>query len=132
MDRSNEERQNGGQPNSVGGILIATFAILGAPIIWALHFNVMYFLVQPVCRLGGEMSFHIASVIALVSIVAAAFTAWRVGRRVESSFREKLEGMGGWQGFVGAYGVISAALFAYAVIYSWSRVFFLDACLGIT
>lgn len=124
------ERQNTEQPRNAGGMIVVFLAILGAPISWMLHFNVMYFLVQPVCRLGGELSFHVASVVTLVAIVISAVAAWRVGRRSDTTFREKLEGRGGWQGFVGAYGVASAAMFAYAVLYSWSRVFVMDACMG--
>lgn len=130
MTQREGEYRNIEQPRGVGGTLLVAFAILGAPVSWMLHFNVMYFLVQPICRLGGEAWFHVASVVALIVIAASGLAAWRVGGESSASFREKLEGKGGWQGFVGAYGVALALLFIYAVGYSWSRVFVIDACLG--
>lgn len=130
MAQSDGTYRNADQPKGFGSVMLTGFAILGAPATWMLHFNIMYFLVQPVCRLGGEMLFHVASVVAIILIVASGFLAWRVGRHSDASLREKLEGKGGWQGFVGAYGVAIAMLFIYAVAYSWSRVFVIDPCLG--
>lgn len=130
MTQSDGEYRNAEQPRGIGGVLRVAFAILGAPVSWMLHFNIMYFLVQPICRLGGETWFHIASVVALLAIAASGLAAWRVGGESSAGFRDKLDGKGGWQGFVGAYGVASALLFMYAVGYSWSRVFVMDACLG--
>lgn len=130
MSQPEGEFRNIDQPRRAGGVLLVAFAILGAPVSWMLHFNVMYFLVQPVCRLGGEAWFHVASVVAIIAIAAAGLAAWRIGSESSATFREKLEGKGGWQGFVGAYGVAVALLFIYAVGYSWSRVFVIDACLG--
>lgn len=132
MDQANGDNRNSDQPRSVGGVLLVAFAILGAPILWITHFNIMYFLVQPICRLGGETWFHVASVIALVGIVGSGFAAWRLGRQSSAGFLEKLDGQGGWRGFIGVYGVASAMLFVYAVLYTWSRVFTsLDVCTGL-
>lgn len=132
MVQANGENRNEEQPRNIGGILLVTFAILGAPAIWISHFNIMYFLVQPICRLGGEFLFHVVSVVALIGIIGAGIAAWRIGRRSSSGFRAALEGEGGWQGFVGVYGMASALLFFYAVIYTWSPVFTnLDTCTGL-
>ena len=130
MNQPDGTQQHADQPTSVGRVLLVAFAILGAPVTWMLHFNVMYFLVQPACRFGGNGFFHVASIVAIVLIATSGGMAWRVGRESAESFRGKLEGKGGWQGFVGAYGVALAMLFIYAVGYSWSRVFVIDPCLG--
>lgn len=132
MQQANGNNLNGEQPRSFGGILLVTYAILGGPVIWISHFNIMYFLVQPICRLGGEVWFHVASVVALVGIIGAGLVAWRIGRKYGGGFREALEGEGNWKGFVGVYGIASALLFAYAVVYTWSPVFTtLDVCTGL-
>jgi hypothetical protein len=132
MAQANGENRNGEQPRDIGGILRLTFAILGGPVIWISHFNFMYFLVQPVCRLGGEAWFHVASVVALIGIIAAGVIAWRIGQQFSGGFRAALEGEGNWKGFVGVYGVASAVLFFYAVVYTWSPVFTsLDPCTGL-
>lgn len=126
-----EKTQAVDQPKRLGGIVTLVIAMVGAPTTWALHFNVMYFLVQPVCRLGGEMAFHVVSVVALVLVAASAIVAWRVGARYPGNLGDALEGRGDWRGFVGYYGVASAALFGYAIVYQWSPVFTMDACTGI-
>lgn len=127
---SNSQQEISNQPGRFGGIVVLGFAMLGAPIAWALHFNIVYFLVQPVCRLGGEALFHIAGVVALVVVVASAMVAWRAGRKYGGNFSDALEGKGDWRGFVRLYGVASAALFGYAIIYQWTPVFRMDACTG--
>lgn len=127
---SNSQHDISNQPGRFGGILALGFAMLGAPVAWAIHFNVVYFLVQPVCRLGGEVLFHIAGVIALVVVAAAAVVAWRTGRNYGGDFSEAIEGKGDWRGFIRLYGVASAALFGYAIIYQWTPVFRMDACTG--
>lgn len=133
MAQANGDTRNGEQPRSVGGILLVLYAMLGGPAIWITHFNVMYFLVQPICRLGGESWFHVASVIALIGIIGAGISAWWIGRMYGGSLREALDGEGNWKGFVGLYGVASALLFGYAVIYTWSPVFTsLDTCAGMS
>ncbi len=131
MAQVNGDNRNGEQPRTISGKMLLVFAMLGGPVIWISHFNIMYFLVQPICRLGGEAWFHAVSVLALVGIVAAGIAAWRIGRESSGGVREALEGSGGWQGFVGVYGTASALLFAYAVVYTWSPVFTsLDTCAG--
>lgn len=133
MAQMKSDNRNGGQPRSISGRMLVVFAMLGGPVIWISHFNLMYFLVQPICRLGGEGWFHAASVAALVGIAAAGVAAWRIGKASSGGFREALDGSGGWRGFVGVYGIASALLFAYAVIYTWSPVFTsLDTCAGMT
>jgi hypothetical protein len=131
MAQANGEHRNPEQPRSVGGILLILYALLGPPAIWITHFNIMYFLVQPVCRLGGEVWFHAASVVALVGIIGAGVAAWMIGRRYGDGLRAALDGEGSWKGFVGVYGLGSALLFGYAVIYTWSPVFSsLGTCTG--
>lgn len=117
------------QPRSIKGRLFTGFAILGAPLAWALHFNVMYFLVQPICRLGGEVWFHVTTGAMLMVCVAVAFAAWK-HRSPDATFEHLLNGTGTWRAFIVVYGLASAALFAYAILYQWSPVLTFGACDG--
>lgn len=117
------------QPGDKWGRARVLFAILGAPVSWAIHFNVMYFLVQPVCRLGGEALFHVTTVVMLVTCIAAGVVAWRQ-RGSNSNFDTLIEGAGSWKPFVALFGVASAAIFAYAIVYQWTPVLTYGACEG--
>lgn len=111
------------QPRTSRGILITAFAILGSAIAWFLHLCVMYFLVQPVCRVGGEYLFHVATVVALALCSISAIVAW--------NHRDRDRESDSWPNFVAAFGVVASAIFAYAVVYQWIPVLTTAACEGI-
>lgn len=118
------------QPRSKRDRLLTGFAMIGAPVAWAIHLNVMYFLVQPVCRLGGEMWFHVITGAMLLTCIASAVVAWR-HRSGGASFEHLVNGEGTWRSFVALFGVTAAALFAYAILYQWFPVLATPACEGI-
>lgn len=118
------------QPMSTLGRLATGFAMLGSAIAWALHLCVMYFLVQPICRNGGEIWFHVATVAALALCGLAAFTAWR-HREPGTSMADILDGRTSWKSFVALFGVVCAAIFAYAIVYQWIPVLTTRVCEGI-
>lgn len=124
------QQQTPSQPRSASGRLVTGVAMLGGPVAWALHLCVMYFLVQPVCRLGGEAWFHIVTIIALLGCAFAAILAWR-HREARTGFRELVDGEGNWKSFVALFGLVSSALFAYAIVYQWLPVLTTAACEGI-
>lgn len=115
------------QPQGKIARLVTIFAMLGAPVAWAVHFNVMYFLVQPVCRLGGEFWFHGTTVVMLLVCIAAGVAAWR-HHSGNGGLAAILDGKGNWKSFVALFGVAAAVLFAYAIIYQWSPVLTFGAC----
>lgn len=117
------------QPRDKWGRVLTVFAILGGPITWAIHFNVMYFLVQPVCRLGGEAAFHVTTGVMLIACIASGVVAWR-HRGSDADGENLLEGSGTWRSFVALFGVASAAIFAYAIVYQWTPVLTYGACEG--
>lgn len=127
---ANEQQQNiPSQPRTKGERFVTGLAMLGAPIAWAIHLCVMYFLVQPVCRLGGEAWFHVTTVAMLLVCVAAAIAAWR-HRQADTSFADQLDGSGTWKSYVSIFGIAAAAIFAYAIVYQWFPVLTTAACAG--
>jgi len=123
------QRNMPAQPKTKGARLVTGYAILGSALAWAAHLSVMYFLVQPVCRLGGETMFHITTVVALLACLGSGIVAWR-HRGDNSSFENLFNGNGTWKSFVALFGVVAAAMFAYAIIYQWSPVLTISACEG--
>lgn len=118
------------QPKTTGGRLATGYSMLGSAIAWALHLSVMYFLVQPICRTGGEVWFHIVTAIALLACVGGAFTSWK-HREPGASMADILDGRTSWKSFVALFGVASAAIFAYAIVYQWIPVLTTATCEGI-
>lgn len=108
---------------------VAGYAILGSPVAWFVHFNIMYFLVQPVCRLGGEVWFHVVTGAMLIACIGAGVVAWSQFRN-SSSFSELVDGVGNWRSFIALFGVASAVLFSYAIIYQWTPVVTFGVCDG--
>ena len=105
------------------------FAMLGGPLAWAAHLIVMYFLVQPICRLGGEAWVHVTTGVMRGVCIAAGFTAW-MHRTGDGGFRDFVDGSGSWCSFVALFGVTASAIFAYAIIYQWIPVLTTATCEG--
>lgn len=106
------------------------FASLGSAAARALHLNVMYFLVQPVCRLGGNWTFHVTTLVLLVTTVFAGWVAWRI-RGNESRADElssEIEARAGVVSFLGFFGVVAAVIFSLAIIVQWVPVFVIGPC----
>lgn len=109
-------------------LLMVGFALLGPPIAWAIHLNLTYFLVQPVCAMGGEISLHISGFVTLLIALGSMATSAGILASNPVPFRENIEGHNGWLGFVGLFGIIAALLFSLAIVTQWVPVFVVDAC----
>lgn len=111
---------------------IVGFAVLGSPLAWALNLNIAYFLVQPVCVMGGKVTMHVATAVLLaVALASVATSIWLLARN-RVSFRENVEGFDGWKAFVGLYGIASGLLFSLAIIAQWVPTFMFDACMRLS
>lgn len=130
MVAENHQQNIPSQPRSKGPRLLTGYAMLGSAVAWAIHLSVMYFLVQPVCRLGGEAWFHVVTVVALIMCIAAGIAAWR-HRPDDATFEHLFNGEGGWRSFVALFGVVASALFTYAIVYQWLPVLTTATCEGI-
>jgi hypothetical protein len=103
-------------------------ALLGPSILWALHLSVSYFLVQPVCVMGGEIALHIVSVAAVLLLLIPLILSVRMLASHGAMFRENLEGRESWLAFVGLFGVLGVLLFGIGIISQWVPMFVLDPC----
>lgn len=104
------------------------FALLGPTGAWALHLNLTYFLVQPVCVMGGEIALHVSGFVSLLIAGAALATSIGILAANPVPFSDNAEGFDGWKAFVGLFGIASGLLFILAIITQWAPVFVVDAC----
>lgn len=109
--------------------LLVGFAALGSHLAWALHLNLTYFLVQPVCVMGGELLLHVSGGVSLLIVLASLGMASWLLIRNRAPFRENVEGFAGWKAFVGLFGVANGLIFGLTIIAQWWTVFALDPCL---
>lgn len=115
-------------PMSTRTILTVGFALLGSAVAWAIHLNLTYFLVQPVCVMGGEIALHAAGFGSLLLALAAIAVSAGLLAANPVAFDRNVEGANGWRAFVGLFGVLAGLLFSLAIITQWVPVFVIDAC----
>ena len=108
--------------------LVVLFAALGSHAGWALHLNLTYFLVQPVCVMGGELLLHVSGVVSMLIVLASLGTSCWLLVKNRGSFTENVEGYDGWKAFVGLFGVANTVIFGLAITAQWSTVFAVDPC----
>lgn len=111
-------------------LLVYGISLLGPALVWALHLNVSYFLVQPVCRMGGEPAFHVTSVVSLALVLGAVVVSIRLLRRNRVPFQENVQGYDGWKAFIGLYGIATGMIFGLAIIAAWAPMFVIGPCAG--
>lgn len=102
------------------------WVMLGPIGTWALHLNLMYFLVQPVCRLGGSWTFHAVSIALLAVTLLTGALAWRMRSSGKEQDDAKAEASLG--AFIGTFGVAVAALASLAIVAQWMPVFVIGPC----
>ncbi|CAN5477878.1 hypothetical protein BH23CHL4_BH23CHL4_29910 [soil metagenome] len=110
--------------------ILLGYAALGAILAWFGHLNLMYFLVQPVCRLGGNWTFHVASVVFLGIALGSGFVAWRFRSQEPKSdeLPRELDARSTVLSFLGAFGIAASALMSLAIITQWAPVFVIGPC----
>ena len=116
------------EPSGTGALLVA---LLGAPIIWAAHLAVSYFMVALDCNTGWEGAHTAVLVATLLCAVAAAGTgvfAWRGWRVARSQRRGNLFDSANVREFLALTGAAMAALFAAAIVLTGISPLFLPTC----
>lgn len=111
-------------------LLVYGISLLGPALAWALHLNVSYFLVQPVCRMGGELALHATSVVSLALVLGAVVASVRLLRRNPAPFQENVQGCDGWKAFIGLFGIATGVIFSVAIIAAWAPMFVIGPCAG--
>jgi hypothetical protein len=102
------------------------WVMVGPLVTWFLHLNVMYFLVQPVCLLGGSWTFQVVTVVLLVITVASGLLAWRMRETPgPDSMPSELQRS---QRFAGSFGAFGAFLASLAIVSQWYPVFVIGPC----
>lgn len=125
------ERSKVEERESLREIAVLWFAALAGPIAWVFGLNLQYALVRTACTEGRMLPLHAAGLAALGLALAGGWVAWRRWR-----------GMGGgWppggaaevtrSHFMVVIGMMSAALFALAILAQWAGTLFLHPCMGV-
>jgi hypothetical protein len=106
-------------------------ALLAPPLAWALGLVAKYALVPFVCGSGDTIWTHVVSIVTLAVATGAGVLAWGL---YQDAGRE-------WPGesaqpvvrsrFMAALGILSAVLFAIAIVAQWITSAFLNPCMAI-
>jgi hypothetical protein len=114
----------------VASTLALWFAVLGGPIAWAAHLQVVYSFSQQACEGDVPIALlHVLSVACLALCLASGIVAvfqWRQSGRGWPS--ETDEGFDARRRFMSAEGMLSGALFTLVIIAQWLAVVFLSPC----
>ena len=132
MRQGATRQEVGGHDLGIGPLLIAT---LGAPVAWALHRAVCYFLVALACTTSWRGTGVTVAILA-VTAVLGAFSAW-CGRFSYRRWRA-LGGEGGWDraldrpggrgGFYWILGVLLSGLFTLVIVLEGLPPLFVPTC----
>jgi len=117
-------------PEIGAGALFAVF--LGAPVIWAIHLAVSYFLVTLDCNTdwdGARAGVVVATVACAAAALGVGALGWRGWKRVRGQMTpgELLDPMR-IRGFLTLSGVLMAVLFAGAIVLAGMSPLFLPMC----
>ncbi len=116
------------------GVPVLLFAFLGSALAWAVHFNLIYFLVALFCTTGwrgGAAAVGIATVVFFAISVAAgvvAYRQWRAHARGTRSWDTALAETSGRVSFLLLIGMISAMLFTLLILFEGVPIFFVPTC----
>ena len=105
------------------------YAFLGAPVLWALHLNVSYFLLTLDCIStwsGGRWAIVISTILFAAASAAAGWLAWRLRRRLGG------KGLPGserdWATFLLVLGIGSSVIFTAAIVLEGVSPLLADLC----
>jgi hypothetical protein len=101
------------------GAMLTSF--LGAPVVWALHLGLSYFLVALGCTTGwsgARPAILIATGLCAAAAAAAGWLGWRGRQRDATGIRE----------FLGVGGAALAGLFTLAIVVAGVSPLFLPLC----
>ncbi len=103
--------------------------VLGAPVIWLVHFQANYALASRTCRWMTVLPLHIVSGTALVLIIVVGAIAWRVFESAPDEPGGNVPALSaGRIRLMGVVGLMSAILFFLVVVAQWLPTWTADPC----
>src|SRR5436305_14269799 len=87
--------------------------LLGPPIAWLLHFQIIYSLVGYVCEAHSHMSIHVTSAVTIVLTLLCGLLSWKLLNPPPPATQtnESIEVPDARQRFMAQLGVMSSAMF---------------------
>lgn len=101
------------------GQLRLWIGLLLPPVAWALQLQTLYMLAQYVCANGNPLTFHLASIIALILSLLGGFVAWRSWQQTGANEPAKSPGPLPRSRFMAALGVLTGMLFTVVIFAQW-------------
>ena len=136
MRQGDRFQELGGQELGIGAIVFAT---LGAPVAWAVHLGLCYFLVALACTTawrgaGVTIAILVATLVLAAVSVASGVFAYRRWRAMGGGdgWDQALSSPGGKGGFYWMLGVLMSGLFTLVIVLEGLGPLFVDACQPIT
>ena len=112
-----------------GRALLAIWTgVLGAPFIFLVRLQVGYMLVPIDCDLGTRMLTHAASAIGILLAAGTGLLALRTWRHRGDQWPDTSASLVSRDRFLGAVGVLLAALTLLALVAQWIPAFFIHPC----
>ena len=104
--------------------------ILGPPIGWLVHFQIVYSLVPRVCKLHAHAIMHLITLVFLIILMACGLVAWKLlpASTGGNGNNEPIETIPARPRFMAQVGIMSSALFTLVLIAQWIASFMLDPC----
>lgn len=131
-DRSGNEPVRPGDERRVGVARLA-FAVLGSPILWAIHFNLVYFLNTLFCSGGwgsGDVVVMLTAVPFGAASAASGIVAYRKWRELRAgrSLRTGLVEHGGRSSVLLVMGIAASVLFTLLIVLESFAPIYVPSC----
>jgi heme/copper-type cytochrome/quinol oxidase subunit 2 len=117
------------------------FGMIGAPIIWFVHFVIVWAIAEFGCAAGQastvitggsiQVLVIVATVVGVIGTLGSAFVAYRSWRQLERESADGGERRQGLQPFMAFMGMILGLLFTVVVILDVIPVFIVSTCGGV-
>lgn len=115
------------------GVAMLTFALLGSPVLWAIHFNFIYFLNTLFCSggwRGGDVVVMLTAIPFGAASAAPGIVAYRKWRELRGarSLREGLVETGGRSSALLVMGIAASVLFTMLIVLESFGPIYVPSC----
>ena len=104
--------------------------ILGPPIYWLIHFQIIYALVPRVCMTHSHAALHMTTLVFLAATIVSGVIAWklRTPAPLEPGTLEPIETIPARPWFMAQLGLMSSVMFSLIFIAQWIASLMIDPC----